>query len=253
MNHAIKVLRHYHSALGVSGVAAFLLARLTKRQPEFKTWVAGIRHPVYVRIGTTDATVLKQVLLEKHYNVPLPGALKLIVDAGANIGLSAVYFANRYPNAKIIAIEPESSNFEMLQRNTAAYPQITPVQAALWKVKEKICLVDPNYGHHGFQTVEAKADQSDATSLVQAITIEDVLAMAGTPAIDLLKVDIEGAEKDVFENSGSWMDKVGAVMAELHETIKPGSTDAFNRATESFGETRHLGETIIRLRKTAMS
>ena len=60
-------------------------------------------------------------------------APRVVVDAGANIGLSTVFFANKFPQAKIVAIEPEPSNFAMLRDNVAPYPNVTPVQAALWK------------------------------------------------------------------------------------------------------------------------
>jgi len=56
----------------------------------------------------------------------------VIVDAGANIGLASICFANKYANATIIAVEPEQSNFELLEENVAPYPNIVPVQAALW-------------------------------------------------------------------------------------------------------------------------
>ena len=249
MKHALHVIRHYHSALGFRGVIAFLSARLTGRHPLLETKVAGIRHPVFVRIGTTDTTVLRQVLLEKHYDMALPITPKVIVDAGANIGLSAVFFANRYPEAAIIAIEPEATNFQLLQKNVAPYPQIITLQAALWKEKGQISLVDPHYGHHGFQIMEAPVNGGEEAGLVQAITMEDVFLRAGSDTVDFLKIDIEGAEREVFENSAKWMDKVGLIMAELHDSIKPGCQQAFFDATQSFSKTFHKGETVCRLRE----
>ena len=203
-----------------------------------------------MRIGTTDATVLRQVLLEKHYDVLLQPSPKVIVDAGANIGLSAVFFANKYPDAIIIAIEPEASNFQTLQKNVSPYPRITPLQAALWPEKRQISLIDPHYGHHGFQTVDGNTNGGEQVGMVQALAIDDVLARAGLNVIDLLKIDIEGAEKEVFESSAKWMPKVGAIMAELHDEIKPGCHQAFFEATHSFAETMYKGETIIRLSNT---
>ena len=66
----------------------------------------------------------------------------VIIDAGANVGLSAVFYANRFPNARIIAIEPEPSNYEMLKRNVVPYSNVTPVQAALWKENGPLRLFD---------------------------------------------------------------------------------------------------------------
>jgi methylase of polypeptide subunit release factors len=74
------------------------------------------------RNGTKDLSVLKQVFVERQYDFPLPKAPISIADAGTNSGLLAVYFANRYPGASVIAIEPEDSNFKLLKRNASPYP-----------------------------------------------------------------------------------------------------------------------------------
>src|SRR5436190_21998125 len=122
MCRALRKIRHYHSVLGLPGVMVFLFAKVSGMRPLFCKNLAGIRHPVYVRIGTTDLSVLKQVLVERQYDFSLPVTPKVIVDAGANIGLSAVFFANKYPAAVIFAIEPEESNFKVLEKNVSAYP-----------------------------------------------------------------------------------------------------------------------------------
>jgi len=253
MIHAFQKIRHYHSALGVSGVVAFVLAKVLGTHPLFKTRVAGIKHPVYVRIGTTDASVLRQVLIEKHYDMPCGMVPKTILDAGANIGLSAIFFANKYPDATVIALEPETSNFQLLQKNISAYPQIKPLQAALWKVNTQINLVDPHHGHHGFQTVEGNANDHAQSGLVEALTVDAVMSSMGLQTIDLLKIDIEGAEKEVFENSAIWIGNVEMIMAELHDSIKPGCSQAFREATKTFPQESSKGETVMRLRtvKTA--
>ena len=64
-------------------------------------------------------------------------------------GFASIYFANKYPGAKIIAIEPEQSNFELLKDNIAPYPNIIPIQAALWHKNEEINLIDPGLGKSG--------------------------------------------------------------------------------------------------------
>jgi FkbM family methyltransferase len=248
MIRAFEKLRFYHSTLGLSGAIIFIFAKGCGTQPFFKTKVTGIKHPIYLRIGTTDATVLRQVLIEKHYDMACPIVPKIIVDAGANIGLSAIFFANKYPAATIIALEPESSNFLLLSKNVSPYPQIKPLQAALWKVNTQINLIDNHFGHHAFQTVEGNPSGCLQCGLVQALTVDDIMSSMGLNSIDLLKIDIEGAEKEVFENSKKWIDKVKIVMAELHDNIKPGCCKAFMEATETFCEKSSNGETVMRFR-----
>jgi FkbM family methyltransferase len=248
MIRAFKKIRHYYLAIGLYGVLVFIFAKVLRTHPLFKTKVPGIRHPVYLRIGTTDATVLRQVLIEKHYDIPRQVAPKAILDAGANIGFSAIFFANKYPDATIVALEPESSNFQLLQRNVSAYPQIKPLQAALWKENRQINLIDPNHGHHGFQTVEVTMNGCAQLGLVQALTVDAVMSRMGLSSVDLLKIDIEGAEKEVFESSAKWIDRVQMIMAELHDSIKPGCSKAFREATKVFTLESSNGEIIVRSR-----
>jgi len=190
---------------------------------------------------------MSQVLLEQHYGFPFEVQPRVIVDAGANIGLSAVFFANKYPGAIVIALEPEESNFQLLQRNVSLYPQIKPVNAALWRENGQICLIDPQHGHHGFQTVE----RTENSRLVQAMTVDALMAKMGLEFIDILKIDIEGSEKEVFENSAKWIDRVGMIMVELHDTLKPGCTTAFQEAAKGFSLEYSNGETVVRMRTVA--
>lgn len=246
MVKAFEKIRHYQMAVGTMGAAAFVAARLLGRKPLFKTRIPGVKHPVWVRLGTTDASVLRQVLMERHYEFPLMPHPRVIVDAGANIGLSAVFFANKYPGAVIIAIEPEDSNFEMLQRNAQPYSQIKPMKAALWNEDKLISLVDPGQGAHGFQTVGENAGQCPLLGLTQAMKLETLMKDRGFDRIDILKIDIEGAEKEVFEDSANWISHVGVVLAELHDDLKPGCGRAFAEATAGFAVGTSRGETEMR-------
>ena len=70
----------------------------------------------------------------------------------------------------------------------------------------------------------------------------------GLEHIDVLKIGIEGAEKEVFEMSARWIEKIGVVMAELHDDLKLGCRRAFFEATKGFPDEFSRGETIMRLR-----
>src|SRR6266404_7744998 len=105
-SQALGTFRRYHSLLGARGVALWPYAKLFKRHPLVRKSALCTRHPVYLRIGTTDLTVYRQVFIERQYEHSLPISPKVIVDAGANIGLSAVFFANKYPDSLVFAVEP---------------------------------------------------------------------------------------------------------------------------------------------------
>jgi hypothetical protein len=89
------------------------MAVFTRRMFDLQVTVSDIKYPFRVRLKTSDVKAFEQVIYEKEYEMALSRPPSVILDAGANIGLASIYFANRYPNAKIIAVEPEKSNFEL--------------------------------------------------------------------------------------------------------------------------------------------
>src|SRR5688572_4108026 len=156
MKRALVKAQHYYAALGVRGVLLFGWSKISGTHPLCRVRVPGIRHPVAVRIGTTDVSVLRQVLQECQYDVPLPSMPRFIVDAGANIGLAAVFFANKYPESEIVALEPDESNFRLLKENGRPYRNIHAVHGALWNQEGELFLIDPGTGHHGFRTADVR-------------------------------------------------------------------------------------------------
>lgn len=246
LSRIIKIIPFYYSELGIKGVALFLLSKCTGSKPHVKIQVPGIAHPVLIRIGTTDLSTFKQVLVERHYEFDKPETATFIIDAGANIGLASIYFANRYPQAKIVSIEPEASNYEMLRKNVAAYPQITPLQAALWRVNEDLFLFDSGHGNHGFQVDDDERETQKRLGRTPGLTVDAILRDAGQNKVDLLKIDIEGAEREVLSCAENWIDRVEVLMIELHDDIKPGCSDAFHSATRHFSPKVIKGETIMR-------
>ena len=90
---------------------------------------------ISIRPFSGDLFVLYEVLLHRCYNLPdallPPEHVRAILDCGANIGITALYFAWRYPNARIFCIEPDNHNFELLKRNSSGEPRILPIHGAL--------------------------------------------------------------------------------------------------------------------------
>lgn len=156
-----------------------------------------------------------------------------IIDAGGCIGTSAIVLARAFPAAKIVSIEPSKENFLILQRNVAPYPNIVPVNKALGASKGIISLVDRGTGHWGFSTVQAPADAAQSMPMyqVEVITIPEIMSAHGASAIDILKLDIEGAELDLLKPRPAWLDSVDILLAELHDRIAPGCEAAFDEAT----------------------
>jgi FkbM family methyltransferase len=244
MLHEIKF---YWSAAGVLGVLGAITGKVTHRPVLMKETSPDLGFPVYLRLPSSDLSAFKQVVVERLYDFVTATEPRTIVDAGANIGCAAIYFASRYPESRIIAIEPESSNFAMLRKNVAPYPNVMPIQAALWDADEEIDLVDPGFGKWGFMT-ESNPRQESRNKFhqrVRAITVNSIMSEFKLSQIDILKVDIEGAEREVFRSAASWIGKVDAIVIELHEHLKAGCESSFYDATKGFDEPWRQGENIV--------
>lgn len=176
---------------------------------------------LFLRTGTSDLDVYDEVFRTGEYAIDVPEP-KFVIDAGAHIGLASVYFTRRWPKAKIVAIELERSNYALMMTNVSPYPNIIPLYAGLWSHQTLLEVANPGAATWSFRATEG--------GTVRAVTIPEIMGMAGVKRIDLLKIDIEGGEKEVLEHSASWIDKVDTLIIETHDRYVPGCTDALKNA-----------------------
>jgi FkbM family methyltransferase len=200
------------------------------------------KQPIYLREGSSDGYVFEQIFIYKEYNIKLKTEPKYIIDGGGNTGLSAVYFQNRFPNSKIIVIEPDIENFEQLQKNTKHYENIFPVLGGLWNHKMYAEVVDKFQTGKWGLSIEATKEASSTS--IQTFTIDELMQKYNFPHIDLLKLDIEGAEKELFEdNYKEWLKATHVLVIELHEEFKVGCTKTVFKAINNTWENYHLWQT----------
>lgn len=211
--------------------------------------VPGLRHPIFLRAGTSDVLVFIQIFIERELEFDAREVPSTIVDAGANIGLASVYFSHRFPKAKVVALEVDQANFELLTRNTSGYANITCIRKALWSGEAQLGILNPKDEPWAFRVGEVSANSSAAIS---AVGVADLAGQFQSQRIDLLKIDIEGAEKKVFqEGVGAWIDRVGVIAVELHDNIMPGCSKALEEALAgTLCHTSRSGEyTIVHLER----
>jgi FkbM family methyltransferase len=187
--------------------------------------ISSLPHKVHLRPGSTDNCVFKQIFLKQDLNI---SALKnyqptTILDLGANIGMSSLFLTNKFPDATILGVEPDAANAEMFIKNLKNYTQVELKLGAIRGDNKPVAQVDTGRGQSGYQMI------SDDAGLA-AITIGDILKTYGWKTIDILKMDIEGSEKSVFEgDTDSWLPYVKIMFVELHDRKVPGcSTTLFN-------------------------
>ena len=211
----------------------------------------GVSWPLFVRLDTTDILVFNEIFGGGEYDWNFDSPPECVVDAGAYTGLSTAFFAHRYPQAKIIAIEPDPENFEMLLLNTSGAGNVSPIRAVLWTEAGSFDLTDPGDGAYAYRL--AAADESPlaserAVASAPAVTVPDILRDHGLDRIGLLKLDVEGSEKELFDHCASWISKVDGICLELHDRFKPGCSRAFYKAIDDFPLELRRGEEVLVLR-----
>jgi FkbM family methyltransferase len=191
--------------------------------------------PVWIRDGASDEAVLEQIFHTEEFNISTApqfawiraaydrtiaaGETPLVLDCGANIGLSTLYFASHLPAARIVGIEPARDNAALARRNTQANPLIEIVEAAVFDRETGVELVDPDAEKFAYRVREAKAGTQGA---IATVTIEGLMRRYGATRNLIVKVDIEGGEDALFRSNTGWLDQTDLLIAETHDWLFPG-------------------------------
>jgi len=212
-------------------------------------------YEVTLRLRTTGIPTFGEVFTRCQYESSnLPDLANVVVDLGANIGLASVFFGLRYPRAKIFSIEPEENNFALLVANTMALgDRVQARHAAVWVRDGLINLHTEgedgsSLGEWGVQVSEMTSESSCMTKCFKLPTLLD---QAGINKVDILKIDIEGAELELFSNgTDEWLQRIGLIIIETHDRFRPGSEEAVRNAVHPmFEELPRSGESLFFRRK----
>jgi FkbM family methyltransferase len=157
---------------------------------------------------------LKEIFVDEIYKQRLPEK-PYIIDCGANIGLSVIYMKRLYPDAEILAFEPDKKNFELLNKNIAAYNYkgVQLLQEAVWTENTILQFAD-----EGSMSSRIDTDDSTKTVPVKAVRLKDYLIRQ----VDFLKIDIEGAEYRVLNDVAENLHFVNNLFLEYHGTFNQG-------------------------------
>jgi FkbM family methyltransferase len=245
-NGAADYYGAYAATFGYTRGASLLLTsrRASKSGQRLEVMLPGTDIPLTLRLGTSDISVFKEIFIDLEYGWQFNTSPSVIVDVGGYIGLSAAFFAHAYPEAMIIAIEPDARNYELLMLNTSRFPNVHAVRAAVWKESGTISLTDPGFGAWGLQVSESY-DPVAGGELIRAVTIDEIRQEFGLDRIQVLKVDVEGSEKEIFSTADSWISSVDAICIELHDRFKIGCSRSFFMAVQDFPIELHRNEDVL--------
>jgi FkbM family methyltransferase len=193
------------------------------------------RRTVALRRDTSDLSTFEQIFADTHYNHRRlqradeisamyedmrPHGAPLILDLGANVGLSPLYFAKNWPAAQVIAVEPDSQNFRLLCENTAGNDHIVPVNAAVASEDGavRICNADEDAWARRTETAAPGGSGS-----IPALSVASLMKLAPEGSRPFIaKIDIEGFESNLFSQNTSWVDLFPVLYIELHDWMLPG-------------------------------
>ena len=221
-------------SLGIRWYAARALARLPILSPQrIEMKPHGLLYPLFVRMkGSSDEFVFDEIFVRHEYRAVCEhlSQHQVILDLGANVGYASAFFASRFPDARIIAVEPDPANVALCRENLEPYGnRIAVVKGAVWSSCSKLELSHELGDGWATQVVAAK---DDARSEIEGWDLPTLLDICRVETVDLLKIDIEGSEAEVFgPNSARWLSRVRNICIELHDAR---CRENFFRALDGF-------------------
>jgi FkbM family methyltransferase len=159
---------------------------------------------IFYRSGSADPFVLYQILLKggrkAEYYVPPPLKPKIILDIGSNIGASILYFHEKFPDAQIFGFEPHPDTFRILEKNVADLHGVKVFNYGLGATDQRMTVDADQVSFGAFNTRGQFKDRGFPAAPVECAVrrLDDVLRELGIAQVDLIKIDCEGAEADVF-------------------------------------------------------
>jgi FkbM family methyltransferase len=179
---------------------------------------------VFYRSGTADPFVLNQILFRSgkkaEYYVPPALNPKVILDIGSNIGASILYFHEQFPDAKIFGFEPHPDTFRILEKNVADLPAVRVFNYGLGVANQRIVVRADQVNFGAFNTRDEFKDRGYPAAPVdcEVRRLDDVLRELGVSQVDLIKIDCEGAEADVFSTlPGEILNRCQWIVGEFHD------------------------------------
>lgn len=178
--------------------------------------------PFRVRPGTADADVVWQTFVGRYHLPPAGLDPATILDLGANVGATVAHFAVLHPSARIVAVEVDPENAALLRANVAPWgDRCEVVEAAVWSEEGELAF-DRAPGREDGVRVR---DDGGGTGRAQAVTVASLLDRAGGTA-DYVKLDVEGAEREVLARASDWASRVGCLKVEVHAPYDLSAADA---------------------------
>ena len=211
------------------------------------SWAKG---PIWLRDTMSDHATFWQCMVAQHYELGRfphtqrlldeyrrlvgEGKRPLIIDGGGNIGLSAIWFAVKFPRAQILVLEPDEANFNVLTQNIAPYRDcVQPIRGGIWPRPDRLVIDNPASGAAAYRV--RPAEQGDRTE-ARGFTISELLTSSNHTEALIVKLDIEGSQKVLFEENTDWVRHCHLIILELDDWQYPwhGTSRSFFKCISQY-------------------
>ena len=179
------------------------------------------RGKIALREIGSDMATFGEITLDEVYKPVIHNVVgfQSVIDLGANIGLASLYLAHHSPSCQILSVEPNPQSYELLVHNVQNLGRrCKTLKAAVWGIHKRLS-PDPQVATDRFSTFTLRESRGKAPDelTVQGLTITEILDYSGFDTVDLLKVDVEGAEAELFGDKDlQWLTRVGSIAIEFH-------------------------------------
>ena len=205
-------------------------------------------HEIFVRLEYDTKFFRAETEIQSYYqSIVHSGGTPLIVDLGANIGVASTYFNIKFPNAKVIGLEPSETNASLARANVVKLPDAQIFWAAASSEDGQVHLLDVGLGNNAFRTFGL----GEPIGKIQSRSVPSLLAQYSSMPPFIIKIDIEGFESTLFEENTSWIDSFKVIAIEIHDWMLPGQAVSSNLLKALGGKNRDLvfrGENLFSIR-----
>ena len=250
----IEYAEHFSKAIGVPKLCLVLARRFTRNNAPVT--VSSFGQTYEIRPLDTDLKVATQIFGRQEYDLgdswsPInrlaaewkaEGDTPVIIDAGANVGYSALYFAHKVPTAVVVAIEADRGTFEVLCKNVASNKRIKPIHAAVWSHEKGVSMTAEGENNSWAGRV------SEYGSRVPSLLLPSTFADIPNGRRLVVKLDVEGAEAEICKASPEILHEVPCIMIEPHDWLLPGAgtvSSLFNALAGRRVDTLLRGENLL--------
>ncbi|SMC35276.1 FkbM family methyltransferase [Moheibacter sediminis] len=181
---------------------------------------------ILMRTYKGDINIFYEIFWKKVYAIP-PDFVQnplTIIDLGGHVGFTSIYYSLQYPNAKIFSVEASRENFNILQSNVRQFENIIPINKAIYPIDGEVLFDESGFSYN--------TKISNVGKPIESVSVNTLMKTYGFDNIDLMKIDIEGAESELLKTNTEWLEKTDTIIIELHNPYGLGDLE---KDLEPFG------------------